>query len=797
MKKLLTCALAWTGITLSQAQVVTQTLNFTGTVQTYTVPACVNVISFTCFGAQGGAGTTSPNGASGGFGGLGAMVYGTTTVTPGSVIYINVGGTGTGSLGGFNGGGNGAIGNSGGGGGATDIRIGGNATANRVLVAGGGGGGGNAGCYSSTVSGGAGGFGGGGNGSAGVISIAGGPGAGGSGVNPGLPGNGCSGFLGLAGTSGILAVGGNGGNGPNVCGIYSSGGGGGGGYYGGGGGGGGSAGTSSCTLNDQGGGGGGAGGTNYFDPAFTATVVNNSVQAGNGRVILSFAPSPLTLTFTPLTPTVCLNSTVTLNVSGASNYTWSTGSNTFSTSVSPTINTTYTVNGVTNGTLVTCTGTGTISVTVYSLPVISVNSGTNCYGANFTLTPNGASTYTFQGGSAVVSPTSNTTYTVRGTNALGCRSASFATASVTVIPAPVITVNSGTVCPGNPFTLTPSGATTYTYLNGGPVISPTIAGTYSVSGTSSLGCVSQTPAVASISLAPVPIVGVNSGTICQGTSFTLVPFGAISYTYLNGGPVVSPSVTTTYSVLGSNAEGCLGAFHGLAEVKVFPGPTVTVNGGAICPGDVFTMMAQGAVSYTYEGGNPSVSPLTTTSYTVAGTNTLGCESVVPGVATVTVLPGPSVLIIGASTVCAGQSLTLSALGATNYTWSTGSNSTAIVVSPQASTIYSLSGVAPGKICPGKDTLSITVFTCTVLRSMDEALNGLLLYPNPADNRLTVELPNTLPKHVSVSDATGRKITELDSSEEKFDLDLGALSPGLYLVRVDCDGGSATVRVVRQ
>ncbi|MBK8608455.1 MAG: hypothetical protein IPL84_00440 [Chitinophagaceae bacterium] len=78
---------------------VTQTFNYTGGLQTFTVPAGVTSISIGAFGAQGTSGT--PNGAqAGGSGGMGAEVSGTLAVTPGQVLNIYVGGQD-----GFNGGG--------------------------------------------------------------------------------------------------------------------------------------------------------------------------------------------------------------------------------------------------------------------------------------------------------------------------------------------------------------------------------------------------------------------------------------------------------------------------------------------------------------------------------------------------------------------------------------------------------------------------------------------------------------------------------------------------------------------
>jgi len=103
------------------------------------VPPCVTQINVTAAGAKGG----------GAVGGNGAVISATLTVTPGQTLNIYVGGMGScgNNSGGWNGGATGFASNpanvsynSCGGGGASDIRIGGNALANRVMVAGGGGG---------------------------------------------------------------------------------------------------------------------------------------------------------------------------------------------------------------------------------------------------------------------------------------------------------------------------------------------------------------------------------------------------------------------------------------------------------------------------------------------------------------------------------------------------------------------------------------------------------------------------------------------------------------------------------
>ena len=134
--------------THAQAIGVSTSFAYTGTVQTYSIPAGVTSITVTAAGAQGGQSGTGTS-ASSYAPGQGGLIVSTVSVTPLTTLYVYVGGAGRSGLntnkGGFNGGGNASFYSAfsswgGGGGGASDIRTALGSLPSRVVVAGGGGG---------------------------------------------------------------------------------------------------------------------------------------------------------------------------------------------------------------------------------------------------------------------------------------------------------------------------------------------------------------------------------------------------------------------------------------------------------------------------------------------------------------------------------------------------------------------------------------------------------------------------------------------------------------------------------
>jgi gliding motility-associated-like protein len=431
-------------------------------------------------------------------------------------------------------------------------------------------------------------------------------------------------------------------------------------------------------------------------------------SSGNATVVVNSIPS-----ISVNSPTICEGATANITATPATTggtYSWSPGGSASQTlSVAPATTSSYTVTYTLSG----CSNTAVSTVTVNTVPVITVNSSTICEGSSAVLTANGGTSYVWNGGSSAnpftVSPASTTSYTVTGTTN-GCSAT--AVSSVTVNSVPVVSVNSPTICEGATAILTATGASSWSWSTGSAInpisVSPVSTTSYTVTGTDN-GC--SASAVATVTVNPVPSVNVNSPSICEGSSATLTATpsaGGGDYMWNPGGVAiqtisVSPSSTTSYTV-SYTLNGC--SSTSVSTVTVQSVPVVTVNSPTVCEGQSAVLNAAGATSYTWSNGavtpSTTVTPLSTNSYTVTGT-TNGCSSTAMSIVTVNPVP---VISVNSPAVCAGQSASLNAGGATSYMWSTGAGTNSISVSPAATTSYTVTGTTSG--CSGSAVSTVSV-----------------------------------------------------------------------------------------
>jgi hypothetical protein len=360
----------------------------------------------------------------------------------------------------------------------------------------------------------------------------------------------------------------------------------------------------------------------------TGTSSTGCAATNTAVVNVNVIPSP-TITVTP-SGSICAGEVFFINASSGPVQGWCCWSITGGDyNVTPSVTTSYTVTGwAMNG----CSDTGVVTVSVFPVPSLSVTNGFTCLGDSYTISPTGATTYSITGNTFVVSPFQNTNYTVTAANQYGCASQP-AVCTVSVWVRPTISTNSGTICAGQSFTITPFGGVNYSVSGGSTVVSPANSTTYSVIGTNTsaaIGCQVSYPVISTVIVNPAPYITANSGTICAGENFSVVPSGALTYTYSSGSAIVTPTSNSTYSITGTNSSGCISPTPGLSQVLVLPKPALQVvsSDTTICAGEAVILTASGAFTYTIHGYsfNPTISitPSITTQYTITGTGSNGC-----------------------------------------------------------------------------------------------------------------------------------------------------------------------------
>ena len=401
--------------------------------------------------------------------------------------------------------------------------------------------------------------------------------------------------------------------------------------------------------------------------AYTITVTDANSCVGTASVTLSLPPSPIVtvLSSTQATCNPGCDGTVTLN---PSNLTY-----TISPVVGPIVG--NVINGLCAGTVYTVTGTdangcsGTTTVTVTTplspaAPTVTSTTPASCSpgcDGTATLSPiNLTYTVTPSIGITVVNNVisglcDGPIYTVTGTDANGCTGTTTVTVGTTASPAApsVVTTTPASCLPGcdgtatmSPNTLTYSVAPAAGTTVVGTLISGLCVGTtYTVTGTDANGCTGTT--TATVVNANAPVISVLSTTQatcnpnCNGTA-TMSPAN-LTYSVL---PSIGTSVAaniisglcagTTYTVTGTNANGCAGTTTVTVTTTPSPAPptvasTTPASCGVGCNGTV--TMNPNTLTYTVapSAGTTVVGTLISglcvgTTYTVTGTNANGCTS---------------------------------------------------------------------------------------------------------------------------------------------------------------------------
>jgi hypothetical protein len=215
-----------------------------------------------------------------------------------------------------------------------------------------------------------------------------------------------------------------------------------------------------------------------------------------------------------------------------------------------------------------------------------------------------------------------------------------------------------------------------------------------------LGCLSTlTPVTVTVIPNAQINISATAQKVCTGSSATLTAQGMNTYTWSNmaqsNSIVVTPNTTTSYSVAGSISSNCATVAAITISVDAAP-PTITAisSQSAVCDGNTVTLSGSGNSSGTYtwtggvSNGVPFV-PAASGSYTVSANNSCGNGT---AVTSIQVNPNPTITAGPVINICNGQSTTVTANGASTYTWNPGGlTGASVVVTPTTSIAFQVTG----------------------------------------------------------------------------------------------------------
>ncbi|WP_033958589.1 T9SS type A sorting domain-containing protein [Psychroserpens jangbogonensis] len=459
----------------------------------------------------------------------------------------------------------------------------------------------------------------------------------------------------------------------------------------------------------------------FVNPNATTTysveVIQNGCSSDLDEVIVTVNPLPNVDAGFDIS--INFGDSTVLTAIGADSYVWNTGESTQSITVSPTVETTYSVTGTTG----TCLNTDSVTVFIVGSEVVASagNDQTICNGFQATLTATGGAAYVWNTGETTasinVSPTSTTTYTVTAFDNSGTVSD---TDDVLVTVDALPTVDAGidvTITNGESTTLTAIGANTYLWNTGETAqsidVNPTSTITYSVTGFSN-DCEATDDVTVTVELETIVANAGVDVTICAGESTVLTASGGTTYEWNTGETTasinVSPTTTISYIVTAFDSTGTISDTD---DVIVTVDALPSVDAGidvTITNGESTTLTATGANTYLWNTGETTqsidVNPTSTITYSVTGFSN-GCEATDDVTVTVeleTIVANAGVDV----TICSGESTVLTASGGTTYEWNTGETTASIEVSPTTSTSYIVTAFNASGTISDADVVLVTV-----------------------------------------------------------------------------------------
>ena len=311
------------------------------------------------------------------------------------------------------------------------------------------------------------------------------------------------------------------------------------------------------------------------------------------------------------------------------------------------------------------------------------------------------------------------------------------------LPIVSVTAANTVFCSGGTFTASASGADSYFWTTGGTTsilaVTANVSSTYTVTGTSTLtGCSHSSTIHVLVNPSPqILAYGTNTGVICYGENSSISAIGGTTYSWSTGQTgtpiVVSPTATTTYSVVGTGTNGCTNT--SAFTMTVQPLPTLTFTSSAatstVCKGDLVTYTA---------GSQTGVSHYWTSTSTGSATGSV------------------------------------------------------FNISPQITTTINLKGSEEG-VCSNTVTFVINVDECTGLPKTN-APSTIKVFPNPGNGVYVLESDNSEIKNIAITDLNGKTIFYKENFSGQIQIDLKDYPNGIYFGKINLENEIKTIKIIK-
>jgi hypothetical protein len=266
---------------------------------------------------------------------------------------------------------------------------------------------------------------------------------------------------------------------------------------------------------------------------------------------------------------------------------------------------------------------------------------------------------------------------------------------------------------------------------------------------------------------------------------------------------VNPTATTTYTVTGTSANGCVNTAS--VTITALPRPNVTAASSAstICSGDTVTLTSAGASTYTWLPGlltgNPvAIAPQAPTTYTVTGTGSNGCNNT----ATVSVIVNTSPVVavsVAQDTLCF-SSAPIALNGSPAGGIFSGPGVSGAAFDP-ATAGFGMNMVSYNYTatngCSGSDSAAVYVDVCTDVASAGTELL-LEIIPNPNNGSFMINL------EILEEDAVFTLVNQLGQIVDQFSVNAGTttvrveyIAAGMYVLTAQTAGKAGVKRIIVQ